>query len=159
MAPESAALDVQAGRVVTLEYTVHLESGRLIDSTGACGPLAVMYGSEQLFPPLEARIAGMVAGETRELRIPPEEAYGSRRDELIRTMPRDRIPPGVDLVVGEEYTLRADGKTLRFRVLGLTETAVTADFNPPQAGQALVAKVTVVSVREPTAEESRRGRV
>lgn len=152
-------MEVQTGRVVTLEYTVHLESGRLIDSTGGCGPVAVMYGSEQLFPPIEARIAGMVAGETRELRIPPEEAYGIRRDELIRTMPRDRMPPGVDLVVGQEYTVRADGKTLRFRLVDLTATDVTADFNPPQAGEALVAKVTVVSVREPTADEVRRGRV
>jgi FKBP-type peptidyl-prolyl cis-trans isomerase 2 len=152
-------MEVRAGRVVTVEYTVHLESGRLIDSTGECGPLAVMYGSEQLFPPLESRIAGMVAGETREIRIPPEEAYGPRRGDLVRTIPRDRIPPGVDLVVGEDYTLRADGKTLRFRVVDLTPAEVTADFNPPQAGQALVAKVTVVSVREATAEETRRGRV
>jgi len=152
-------MDVRAGRVVTLEYTVHLESGRLVDSTGACGPLAVLYGSEQLFPPIEARIAGMVAGETRELRIPPEEGYGVRRDELVRTMPRDRMPPGVDLVVGERYTLRAEGRTLRFRLVALSDTEVTADFNPPQAGEALIATVTVVSVREPTPEEARRGRV
>ena len=152
-------MDVRTGRVVTLEYTVRLESGRLIDSTGQCGPLAVMYGSEQLFPPIESRIAGMTAGETRELRIPPEEAYGPHRPELVRPMPRDRMPPGVDLVVGAEYTLKVDGKTLRFRVVALGADEVTADFNPPQAGQSLLATVTVVAVREPTAEESRRGRV
>lgn len=152
-------MDVRPGRIVTLEYTVRLESGRLVDSTGQCGPLAVMYGSEQLFPPIESRIAGMVAGETRELRIPPAEAYGPRREDLVRAMPRERMPPGVELVVGEEYTLTVEGKTLRFRVVALDDTDVTADFNPPQAGQALLATVTVVAVREPTEEESRRGRV
>src|SRR6185436_13363029 len=65
-------LEVAADLVVTLEYTVRLESGRLVDSTGQCGPMAIMIGAGQLFPALEDRIAGMRAGETREVRIPPE---------------------------------------------------------------------------------------
>jgi FKBP-type peptidyl-prolyl cis-trans isomerase SlyD len=125
---------VETGRIVTLEYTVRLENGRHVDSTGDCGPLAIMYGNEQLFPPLESRIRGMRPGETREVRIPATEAYG-------------------------DYRLKTpDGKSLRFRVLAVGATEVRADFNPPGAGQALIATVTVVSVRAATPEEERRGR-
>jgi peptidylprolyl isomerase len=146
--------------VVTLEYTVRLEDGRLLDSTGQCGPLAVMIGAGQLFPALEDRILGMRQGETRELRIPAEDAYGPRHESLVRTMPRDRLPPDLDLVVGEDYRLKGpDGKPLRFRLLAVGEDEVRADFNAPHAGQALIAVVTIVGVRPPTAEESRRGRV
>jgi FKBP-type peptidyl-prolyl cis-trans isomerase 2 len=150
---------VETGRIVTLEYTVRLENGRHVDSTGDCGPLAIMYGNEQLFPPLESRIRGMRPGETREVRIPATEAYGESRPELIRSLPRDRLPPGLELRVGGDYRLKTpDGKSLRFRVLAVGATEVRADFNPPGAGQALIATVTVVSVRAATPEEERRGR-
>lgn len=152
-------MEVADGRVVVLEYTVHLANGRLLDSTGHCGPIAVMQGSGQLFPALEDRIVGMQAGETRTLQIPPEEAYGAWREELVREMPRDRLPPDLELTLGEEYTLKSpDGKTLRFRLLGIDGATVRADFNPPAAGQALTATVTVIAVRPPTPDEERRGR-
>ena len=153
-------MEVAAGRVVTLEYTVRLASGRLIDSTGGCGPICVLCGAGQLFPPLDVRMGGMQPGETREMRIPAAEAYGPWHEELVRALPRDRLPPELGLVVGQEYRLTAkDGKALRFRLLEVGETEVRADFNPPQAGQDLVATVTVLDVRAATPEEERRGRV
>jgi FKBP-type peptidyl-prolyl cis-trans isomerase 2 len=153
-------LAVAADRVATLEYTVRLENGRLVDSTGQCGPISILVGAGQLFPALEDRILGMHAGQTRELRIPAEDAYGAHRDELVRMLPRDRLPPDLELVAGEEYRLKGpDGRALRFRALEVTASEVRADFNPPFAGQALVATVTVVGVRVPTPDEARRGRV
>ena len=153
-------MEVAEGRVVTVEYTVTLANGTLVDSTGACGPIAVVYGAGQLFAALEGRLVGMRAGETRNFRIPPEEAYGPRRAELVRVLPRDRLPPGLELVVGQDYRLKSpDGKVLRFRLLEVGESEVRADFNPLQAGQELVASVTVLEVRAPTADEERRGRV
>ncbi len=151
---------VADGLVVTLEYTVHLADGTPLDSTGTCGPIAVMIGSGELFPALEDRVLGMQAGETRALEIPAADAYGEWRPELVRTMPRDRLPPGLELRIGQDYRLKApDGKTLRFRLLEIGDAEVRADFNAPHAGQALHATVTVVAVRAPTADEERRGRV
>ena len=154
------ALDVAEDRIVTIEYTVRLENGRVIDSTGQCGPIAIMVGGGQLFPALEDGIRGMRAGETRALRIPPEDAYGVRHEELVRSIPRARLDPALELTVGEEYRVKGpDGKARRFRLLEIGDDEVRADFNAPYAGQALDAVVTVIAVRLPTAEEARRGRV
>jgi FKBP-type peptidyl-prolyl cis-trans isomerase 2 len=153
-------MEVADGLVVTLEYTVHLSDGTLLDSTGDCAPLAVMIGSGQLFPALEGRINGMLPGETRRLSIPAADAYGEWRRELVRRMPRSLLPPDLALEVGQEYRLKSPaGKLLRFRLLRVEEDEVEADFNRPQAGQDLIATVTVVAVRFPTPEEERRGRV
>ncbi len=153
-------MQVADGVVVTLEYTVHLADGTLLDSTGHCGPVVVMIGSGQLFPALEDGIRGMEDGETRKFAIPAADAYGDWRVELVRSMPRDRLPPDLELVAGRDYRLKSpDGKALRFRLLDVGDAEVRADFNPPQAGQDLRAAVTVVSVRPATAEEERRGRV
>jgi len=153
-------MQVAEGMVVVLEYTVHLADGTLLDSTGECGPLTVMVGSGQLFPALEDRIAGMQAGETRELSIPAAEAYGEWRQELVRRMLRDRLPPDLVLELGHDYRLKSpDGKVLRFRLLRVEGDVIEADFNRREAGQDLRAIVTVVGVRAPTPEEERRGRV
>jgi peptidylprolyl isomerase len=153
-------MEVASGVVVTLEYTVRLESGTPVDSTSGCGPLSILYGAGQLFPALEDRIAGMRPGETRTLRIPAEDAYGPHDPSLVRRIPRDRLPPDLELTIGAEYRLKgADGVTLRFRVVDIAPDAVRADFNAPHAGEALLATVTVVAVRQPSPEEARRGRV
>src|SRR5262245_66381021 len=101
----SGVTEVRDGVVVSLEYTVHLADGTLLDSTGDCGPLAVMIGSGQLFPALEDRIGGMRAGETRELTIPAADAYGEWRGELVRRVRRNRLPP--DLARGGGHGDRA----------------------------------------------------
>jgi len=147
------------GMVVTLEYTVRLADGTLLDSTSHCGPLQILIGSGQLFPALEDGILGMEAGETREFRVPAADAYGEWHPELVRAMPRDRLPPDLELEVGREYRLKSpDGRALRFRLLEIAAAEVKADFNAPQAGQELTATVTVVAVRPPTSEEAGRGR-
>jgi len=153
-------MDVAPGRVVTLDYTVRLASGTMLDSTGECGPVSVLSGAGQLFAALEARLVGMHPGETREFRIPAEEAYGVWQADLVRTLPRDKLPPDLELTVGQEYRLTPQGsRPVRFRLLEVGETEVRADFNPPEAGQELLVTVTVLGVRAPTAEEERRGRV
>lgn len=147
------------GVVVTIEYTVLLPDGVVLDSTGSCGPISVMHGSGQLFPALEDRIVGMQAGETKTLSIPPEEGYGRWHADLVRTIPRDALPPDLELKVGEDYRVKAEGKGLRFRVVEYSDTEVRADFNAPFAGKDLTATVTIVGVRPPTPDEERRGRV
>jgi len=148
------------GQVVTLEYTVTFDDGTPLDSTGRCGPLAVMYGSGQLFPALEDRIGGMAVGETREFLIPPEQAYGVWHADLVREIPREHLAPELSLEVGQDYRLRGpDGTQVRFRVVEIGAATVRGDFNDPKAGKALRAVVTIVGIRDPTPEEERRGRV
>ena len=153
---------VADGMVVTLEYTVHLADGTLLDSTGDCGPVTVMVGSGQLFPALEDRILGMQPGETRELSIPAADAYGEWRQELVRRdAARAACPRTSTSRSGSEYRLKSpDGKVLRFRLLEIDGRRWSRPTSiAPQAGQDLRATVTVVAVRAPTAEEERRGRV
>jgi FKBP-type peptidyl-prolyl cis-trans isomerase 2 len=154
-------MSIRDGQVVTLEYTVTFDDGTPLDSTGRCGPLAVMYGSGQFFPALEDRIGDMQVGETREVVIPPEQAYGVWHADLVRDIPRERLAPELSLEVGQDYRLRGpDGKAqVRFRLLEVGDTTVRGDFNDPKAGKALRAVVTIVGIREATPEEERRGRV
>jgi len=151
---------IEDGQVVTLEYTVRREDGSIVDSTGSCGPIAVMYGSGQLFPALEDRVGTMSPGETRTFSLPPEETFGDRDSKLVAPVPRERLPADLSVVVGERYRLKgADGRGIPFRVVAVEDGVVMADFNDPNAGETLEATVTMVAVRDATPAEARRGRV
>ena len=152
-------MQVADGAVVTLEYTVHLADGTLLDSTGDCGPLAVMIGSGQLFPALEERHPRHGGGRDADLTIPPATPMASGVPSWCGRMPRDRLPPDLDLEVGREYRLKSpDGKRAPLSPARDRRRRGAGGLQPPQAGQALSATVTVVGVRAPTPDEERRGR-
>lgn len=149
---------VAADTVVTIEYVARLDDGTLVDSTEHCGPISYLHGNEQIFPALERAVEGLQAGESRDVRLTPEEAYGPRRDELVRRVPRTQLSPKAVLVSGERYELRApDGTRVGFTLVAVEDDEVVADFNARGAGQGLRISATVLDVRAATADEIRRG--
>ena len=149
---------VAGDTVVTIEYSALLEDGAIIDSTEHCGPVTYLHGNEQIFPALERAIEGLEAGEEREIRLSPSEGYGERREELVRQIPRAELPPDLQLVPGERYTVRSpNGTRLDFRLVAIRGDEIVADFNNRAAGLGLRIKAKVLAVRAATAEELRRG--
>ncbi|MBI3770104.1 MAG: peptidylprolyl isomerase [Deltaproteobacteria bacterium] len=149
---------VAADTVVTIEYVARLDDGTVVDSTERCGAISYLHGNEQVFPALERVVDGLEPGDARDVQLPAEEAYGLRREELIRRVPRAQLPPDIALVPGERYELRAPNATrLVFTLVGVEGDEVVADFNTRGAGQGLRITATVLGVRAATADEIRRG--
>jgi FKBP-type peptidyl-prolyl cis-trans isomerase 2 len=117
-----------------------------------------LHGNEQIFPELERAVDGLAAGEERRLSLSPRESYGEHRPDLVRRMPRAQLPPDLALEVGKRYTVRPPrGEPMKFRLVGVENEEVLADFNNPAAGQGLEIWAKVVAVRPATADEIRRG--
>lgn len=65
------------GDTVAVDYTGWLEDGSVFDTSVTQGqPITFAIGSGQVIPGWEEGIAGMKVGEVRQLRIPPDLAYG-----------------------------------------------------------------------------------
>ncbi len=128
-------------------------------------PLEYLHGSGQLIPGLEKALEGRRVGESFEVVIPPEEAYGPRRKELQQQVPLEDLRAALGVKKVEEglvfYGRTEDGRLETFMVTEVLEDEGTAlvDGNHPLAGMELVFEVEVVGIREPTEEELRRGYV
>lgn len=84
------------GDLVTIEYSMQLDDGSVIDSTNERGtPVTFELGAEQVPPGLDEGITGMIELARRLLVIPPSLAYGT---EGIA----DRVPPNSRLTVEVE---------------------------------------------------------
>lgn len=151
-------LRVATDTVVTIEYRATLTNGDPVDSTDHCGPVTYLHGNEQIFPELEQAVDGLLPGEERHLSLAPSQSYGEHRPELVRRMPRAQLPPDLTLEVGKRYTVRPPrGEPMKFRLIGVENDEVLADFNNPAAGQGLEIWAKVVAVRAATSNEIRRG--
>jgi FKBP-type peptidyl-prolyl cis-trans isomerase SlyD len=147
--------------VVSLDYSLRLDSGEEIDSSSKDEPLQFIQGQEQIIPGLENALYGMVVGEEKNVTISPEEGYGEYDSENFLMMPRDSFPPDMALVVGERLVVRdsESGQEYPAYIAEVGDESVKLDFNHPLAGETLHFQVKITAIRDATSEELDHGHV
>ena len=116
------------------------------------------YGN--LFPKLEAALAGLEAGGKANVTLAPGDGFGEHDPALIRREPRERLPKGV--AVGSALQggqAGEDGHGQVYRVTALSDTEATLDGNHPLAGRTVELRCQVLEVRAATEEEIAHGHV
>jgi peptidylprolyl isomerase len=68
----------QKGQKVTVHYTGWLTSGKRFDSSVGGKPFPFRIGAGDVIKGWDEGVAGMKVGGKRQLRIPPDLAYGAR---------------------------------------------------------------------------------
>ncbi|WP_417307982.1 FKBP-type peptidyl-prolyl cis-trans isomerase [Devosia sp.] len=135
------------GDTVRINYTGRLTDGTQFDSSAGREPLQFTLGAGQVIPGLDQHLEGMETGEKSTVTIPPEAAYGPRREEAIQTIDRSGVPAELDLKVGAQLQARtADGQVMPITVVDFDDKSVKLDTNHPLAGHELVFDVELVDV-------------
>ena len=116
------------------------------------------YGN--LFPKLEAALAGLEAGAKASVVLAPADGFGEHDPSLIRSEPRERLPDGVAVGSALHGGQAEEGRHRRvFRVTALSDTEATLDGNHPLAGRTVELRCEVLEVRAATQEEIEHGHV
>ena len=135
---------------VTITYTASLENGEVIDREYQEKPLTLSIGSGILCKAVEACLFGMEAGQSRMIRVEPEDAYGLHQEELVQKIPRSHFQGKLDPKRGMilSLTVQRDGKDCQVpaSIIQVDEEAVTVDYNHPLAGEMIVYKATLVGI-------------
>lgn len=108
-------------------------------------------GYGHLFEALERALEGKAAGETVELQLEPEQAFGEYDAQLLRVEPAGRYGEGVAVGMEVEEDARL------YTVTDVAGGSVVLDANHPLAGMALRFSCAIVAVRQASEEEIRRG--
>ncbi len=82
-------------KAVTIHYTLKDEAGET-SSTARAGrePLNYLQGAGNIVAGLEKALAGKAAGDTMQVTLAPEEAYGVSATRRIRNVPLRKISVG-----------------------------------------------------------------
>ena len=139
---------VEAGNNVSVHYVGRLNDGTEFDSSrGRNTTLSFEVGSTQVIEGFSNAVLGMEVGQTREVSIPPENAYGMPIAEAVQTMPRTIFPEGFELIVGTTIKGKnGAGQDVLAKILEYSENEVTLDMNHPLAGQTLNFEIELVSI-------------
>ena len=149
---------IAAGQVVSMHYTLTLESGEVVDSSEGADPLAYLHGHGNIVPGLESALEGKATGEKLNVSVPPEAGYGNHEKDAVQIVPRSQFPDGVELSVGQGLqVVDQDQNPMLAQITGIEGDNITVDFNHPLAGETLNFAVEVVSVREATPDELEQG--
>ncbi len=145
--------------VVTINYTLKNDAGEILDTSEGREPLVYLHGVGALIPGLENELAGKAASEKLQVVIAPENAYGTRRDELVRVVSKDGFQGDEELTEGMRVQLDTEHGPAIALVTKVAEEEVTLDLNHPLADMTLHFDVEVAAVRAATAEEISHGHV
>ncbi|MBI5039889.1 MAG: peptidylprolyl isomerase [Gammaproteobacteria bacterium] len=152
-------MQVAKHKVVMIDYTLTDDQGAVIDSSKGGEPLAYIQGMNNIFPGLENALAGKQAGDALKVSVAPGEGYGERNDAMQQEVPREMFDGAEEIQVGMQFHA-SDGDHMHVvTVVAVTDTHITVDGNHPLAGQTLNFDVTIVEVRDATAEEMEHGHV
>lgn len=146
-APVKAESVVQPGSVVSFDYTLKDETGKVLDSSEGKAPMRYTHGKGQIIPGLESELAGMKVGDEKHVTVKPENAYGPVDPRAFQEVEKERLPPEA-LKVGAVLTARGpDGENMPVRVHEIKEKTVIVDFNHPLAGKTLTFDVKIADIK------------
>jgi peptidylprolyl isomerase len=135
------------GDVVHVHYTGKLGSGEVFDSSEGREPLAFTVGGGEVIPGFDDAVAGMQVGESKDIVIPVQQAYGERREELTQTIPRELMQLGAEPQVGMQIEMhRQDGTIIPLLITQVDEASITVDANHPLAGEALHFNIQLAAI-------------
>jgi len=137
----------KSGNTVKVHYRGTLEDGTQFDSSRGREPLQFTLGEGRIIAGFETAVEGMSVGGTKTVTVPAADAYGPRRDDFAREVPRDAMPDDIDLAEGMVLTAQgSEGQTLRFSVVDFDEQKVKIDANHPLAGKDLTFELELMEV-------------
>ena len=136
-------MPVKNGDTVRVHYRGTLADGTMFDESAGRDPLAFTVGLGQVIPGFEAAVVGLESGESVNVTIEPQDAYGPHHAELRHAVTMDDFATE-PFVGGEINLVSPEGDEMPGRIVEIDGENVTLDFNHPLAGEALVFEITLV---------------
>jgi FKBP-type peptidyl-prolyl cis-trans isomerase SlyD len=138
---------VKLGRVISMDYVVRVDTGKVVETSTGRSPIEYLHGSGQILPALERALEGLREGDQASFSIPCEDAYGARKEDNVVSLPRTLFPSEVKLEKGLCLYARASGQSYPITVRDVREDMVVVDLNHPLAGERLFFEVNIRGVR------------
>lgn len=141
-----ASEKIGPGTKVTLRFSLLLESGQTVDSTGERAA-EFTVGDGNLLPGFEQALFGLQAGARERLYIEAARGFGEPKPDNVQQLRRDQFPADMELTEGLVVSF---GDQQHGELPGVIRRVngdrVEVDFNHPLAGKNLYFEVDIVDV-------------
>ena len=138
------------GKTVLAHYRGTFNDGTEFDSSYNRGePLRFICGAGMMIPGFDQAVATMVVGESVDVHLNPEDAYGEYNPQMVLKFEIAKLPGSEKLNVGEKvYLYDNRGNPVPVTVLEKDEETITLDANHEMAGKELNFHIELVDIEE-----------
>jgi len=140
----------QPNDLVVFSYAGMLDNGEVFLASEEGKPSRAIIGKGDLPPTLEAGVLTMRVGETKKIRIPPEEGYGLRLKELLQVIDNQQLVtqlrPKAGMIVHLRVNKDGSEQKVPATVMAVDGSRLTVDYNHPLAGHHLTYKLTLLEI-------------
>ena len=140
---------------VSLHYEMFDTDNQLLDKTEE----PIVYLHDGIFPLVEEALHGKEVGDTVDVVLSPDDAFGEHDPELVRVEDVSVFPVEVEAGMMFEADDPATGDVIIYRVTDVADGKAVVDGNHPLAGMKIRFKATVDSIRDATDEEIDHGHI
>ena len=136
------------GKTCRVHYTGTFNDGTKFDSSLDRGePLEFVCGAGMMIKGFDEAVMDMEVGQTIDIHLMPEEAYGMPDPENMLTAEIEQLPGSESLEVGQKvYLSDSMGRPIPVVVAAKDEKTITLDANHEMAGKELNFNITLVEV-------------
>ena len=133
---------------VKIHFKGTLNDGTIFDNSKDRGQtMDFKLGGGNVLPAFENHLVGMGIGQSKNFKIPCNEAYGEHMPEAIVQIPRDSFPDDMELVVGSKVQGKnPTGHTVVATIASIDDEGIMLDHNHPLAGEDLNFEVELVEI-------------
>ena len=160
-------MKIENDRIVAFHYTLAEVDGEEIESSDSAEPMLYMHGKQQLLEALQEQLTGHESGDQVVVDVPPERAYGLRRENSEFRVPLKHVISGASsgkkkasaskLVPGQVIRVNTPDGERDATVIKAGKFNVDIDTNHPLAGKHLRFTVNIAVVRQATEDELAHG--
>lgn len=145
----SALTGRNVGRTCRVHYRGTFNDGAQFDSSYDRGePLEFVCGAGMMIKGFDVAVADMEVGQTIDIHLMPEEAYGMPDPSAIFTIEVNKLPGAENLTVGEQvYLSNQYGQQFPVKVAAKDDSTITFDANHEMAGKELNFRIELVEVQ------------
>jgi FKBP-type peptidyl-prolyl cis-trans isomerase SlyD len=140
--------------IVAIEYNLKDVEGNLLDSNKGFAPLEYLQGAGNIVPGLERVMEGMRTGESKEIIVAAQDAFGLYDEALKKILPVSMFTNHATMKQGDAVMLQDGTEVI---VKDMDKDYITVDANHPLAGIALQYEVKVTGMRAARNEELLKG--
>lgn len=154
-------MKIDDNTVALVAYKINLDAsdGELIESAEEENPRSMIFGYDKVIPGFENNVKGLAAGENFDFNLPPDEAFGESRADMLVDVPKKAFMVNGELredllyINNELNMMDNNGRPMKGKILDINGDSVKMDFNHPLAGKELFIKGKVMEVRPITQED------
>ena len=151
-------MQIEQNKVITFHYTVTDSDGTQLNGSEGSIPMAYLHGHNNLLPALEAALAGLKEGDTKQIILSPKDAYGERKEGVEQRIPIKHIASKHKrLLAGMVIKVQTENGLKDATVVKPGKFMVNVDFNHPFAGKTLGFDVKIEAIRDASEDEIAHG--